>query len=138
MKMDLQALMDAFAESGRRERSRYHLTLGALIEALRSAPSDAVVRFDYMDCSPGEPHSYRGYYSDLSFDRSAEPITVSQFLDTAVCCLGGTYEGYKGGDFLMTEDTPLWAASYGCCGRAIVGHHVNNGNVVLLTKEVDL
>jgi hypothetical protein len=36
--MDMQKLVDAFGEIGRRESSRYHLTLGGAIKALESLP----------------------------------------------------------------------------------------------------
>ena len=35
--MDIQGMMDAVSDSLRRERSRYHLTLGGLISALEKA-----------------------------------------------------------------------------------------------------
>jgi hypothetical protein len=36
--------------------------------------------------------------------------------------LGTTYGGYKGGDFTMYDDSPLWVANYGeCSGTTILG-----------------
>ena len=29
--------------------------------------------------------------------------------------MGATFEGYKGGDFLMGKNTPLWVANYSYC-----------------------
>ena len=37
----------------------------------------------------------------------------------------------------MGEDTPLWAAPYGSCGRAIVGLKIKGEKIILETKEID-
>lgn len=134
--MDMQKLIDAMSETGRRERSRYHLTLGGAIKALEGMPPELPVEFD-RGGSPESAHSYRGYYSDLAFDVTAGPVTVSDFLDQLRQALGRTFEGYKGGDFAMKDDTPLWCASYGCCGAAIMGPVTGDGKLILATKEID-
>jgi hypothetical protein len=52
--------------------------------------------------------------------------------------LGKTLEGYKGGDFLMDADTPLWCSPYGdASGLAIVRMEYEDGLVQLFTKKVD-
>ena len=90
----------------------------------------------------GELMSYRGYYSDLAFAPRpgvkimvpigvsvprADPIpqqgTIARITDSGSsvfqvrerCRLayGETFEGYKGGGFTMSDDTPLWIAEYG-------------------------
>ena len=135
---DIQALLDAISESGRRERSNYHVTLGRLIEELEKLNNegwDRPVVFAHGG-SPRSPHSYRGYYSDLSFESGGE-IMAKEL--AAICrdALGRTFEGYKGGDYVMSKETPLWAAPYGCCGLAIVSIIVTADKVILGTKEVD-
>ena len=34
---------------------------------------------------------------------------------------GSKFEGYKGGDFTMTRDTPVWFSHYADTGPAIIG-----------------
>jgi hypothetical protein len=34
--------------------------------------------------------------------------------------IGEVFEGYKGGDFQMGRNTPVWLASYGCSGEKIM------------------
>lgn len=34
--------------------------------------------------------------------------------------MGEVFEGYKGGDFQMGRNTPVWLASYGCSGEKIM------------------
>ena len=135
--MDLQALVDRVGEIGRLARSDYHLCLGALIEKLSKAPSYYLVVFG--DGSfPLSVHSYRGYYSDLAFDCSDREITVADFLKIATDALGKTFQGYKGGDFVMSESTPLWASEWGVSsGLAIVAAEIVGGKVILLTKQID-
>ena len=136
--MDIQALVNAIGESGRLTRSRYQMTLGKMLRALEGCDGDMAVVFHGADSgSPGHPHSYRGYYSDLSFETVAEPVTVAEFKKQCSKALGTTYEGYKGGDFIMAEDTPLWCASYGRCGNAIIDLSTVDGKVMLFTKDVE-
>lgn len=135
--LDMQKIVDAMGEAGRLQRSNYHLTLGALIKALAVANPDALVIFD-TGGAPSSPHSYRGYYSDLAFETSGERMTAAHLLDTCRNALGVSFEGYKGGDFVMKENTPLWSASYGSCGRAIVAASPEtNGWIRLTTKEIE-
>ncbi len=135
--VDLQKLVDAMSEMGRITRANYHLTLGKLIEELKKLPDDKQVVFS-SGGSPNYADSYRGYYSDLALESTDGAITVAQLRATAESALGHTFTGYKGGDFVMSSNTPLWCAAYGCCGPAIVGITDDiDGRVVLVTKEVD-
>ena len=135
--MDIQKLMDVMGEADLRTRSRYHLTLGRLVEALMVAPISTRVEYD-CGGGPTEPHSYRGYYSDLAFQNAGEPVPVEQVLIDAKAAFGAEFTGYKGGEFLMGPDTPLWLSSYGDAGgRAITGVEQQPGRLVLLTRVID-
>jgi hypothetical protein len=134
--VDLQKLSDVMGEQDRRTRGKYQMTLGGMIAELEKLPADAHISFS-DGASPGEAMSYRGYYSDLSFEPEMGVETVGNFLARCKQSLGFTYEGYKGGDFTMAEDTPLWMASYGCCGEAIMAVTERDGAVVIDTKIVD-
>lgn len=137
--MNLQKMMDAISDADRRTRSCYHVTLGKAIELTEKAPDSYIVVFDYNNHSPGREMSYRGYYSDLSFEpENEEPKTVSEFEHQLKQALDQEYTGYKGGEFRMGADTPLWVATYGTTGRAIVGHRmIGDGVLELLTKSID-
>ena len=132
--MDIQALLNAISQSSHDTRSRYHLTLGRLIEFLGSIDPTIEVVTD-QGSYLGRPRSYRGYYSDLSFEPADEKITAGELLPVARSALNETFEGYKGGDFTMTESTPLWLAHYGTTGRAIMGSRVDGDRIVLTTAE---
>jgi len=135
--MDMQDIVNAIGEAGRNTRSDYHLTLGKAIEVIKDADKTLPVMFDCNNSYPGMPHSYRGFYSDLAFEWSTVGITAEFFLANLTTALGKTYVGYKGGDFTMTDDTPLWASDEGACGRAIMSATIEEDKVLLITKDVD-
>lgn len=136
--MDLQALINTMSEVSQRERSGYHLTLGGLIDGLKALPADLPVIFSHDGTSPADPCSYRGYYHDLAFASADEPRSVGDVLSEASNALGKVFEGYKGGDYLMTERTPLWASEYGMAsGWAVLGLSVKDNKAVLETRLVD-
>ncbi len=138
MSIDMQRLIDTMNELSRNERSKYHLTLGQLVSKLQATGPECSVRYDFEDDSgPGSLHSYRGYYSDLSLG-FADVMSVKELLERCNNAWGTAFEGYKGGQFVMANDTPLWAAQYGCCGRAITGAK-RYGNILMLeSKELDV
>lgn len=83
------------------------MNLAELIDTLERYPSEQEVRHGL-----GNPHSYRGYYEQLAF----EPIrdtSVGQMLDAANSCVGRSFAGWKGGDFVMTPDTQVWLSRRG-------------------------
>lgn len=137
--MDLQRLFDAMSAISKQERSKYHMTLGNLIDVLEAANDDAVVKFDNDELGhPGDLDSYRGYYSDLAFRPTTAPITVGFLKQAAAESHGATLTGYNGGEFFMDSDTPLWVSAYGCAsGIAIVGACTDGDTLILETKQVD-
>lgn len=134
--MDIQALIDSMNDISRDIRKCYHVTLEKAIEVVSGVNHNCDVIVD-VGGSLNAPHSYRGYYSDLSFAPTGEKITAGEFLKMLKDSLGKTFGGYKGGDFVMDEDTPLWFSPYGCTGRAIIALSVDKGTVLVHTKEVD-
>ncbi len=126
-KVDAQTRQDA-EEAGQ-------MTLGRFIVALEGVPQDALIRFD-VGGNPGEPLSYRGYYSDLAFGYDGPPATtVADVLTEARAAMGRGFEGYKGGNYIMHENTLVWVASYGTSsdGRRILGVSLSGGHVIVLT-----
>ena len=103
----MQALCDAMTAEWKRERAATQMTLGTLIASLEKLPPDSLVR------GLGHAHSYRGYYSDLAFEPQAVSITAAALLEQCRAAMGRVFEGYKGGDYVMGETTPVWIAHYG-------------------------
>lgn len=127
--MGFQVLADGLAEASRLQRSEIQVTLGELIDHLRTLGERSTVSFS-TGGGPTKPHSYRGYYSDLAFEPSGENVQAAKLLEDCVSILGSYFEGYKGGMFLMDEDTPVWCATYGDTGRPVV--YLDNG--ILMVK----
>lgn len=66
-----------------------------------------------------EPHSYRGYYDCLGFTIDMTPDSADANRQRLLACVGKTLSGYKGGDFLMDEYTPVYNAVYGPTGHPV-------------------
>ena len=74
--------------------------------------------------------SYRGYYDDLALgyiakdyyeeNKDDEIHTVKDFLEEAKRCLGKTFYGWKGGEFIMDKNTPLWVANSGHTSNFVI------------------
>jgi len=111
----LQAMVDGMSAQWQRERAESQMTLGKFIELLAAMPADFLI--DGL----GEPDSYRGYYSDLAFGREPEKVTAGALLAMCRAAMGQVYQGYKGGDYMMGANTPLWVAHYGSCGEKLMG-----------------
>jgi len=117
--MNLQALVDGMSEQWKRERAETQMTLGKLIAALETMPQDAPV------ANLHNAHSYRGYYSDLAFEPAHGTRPASELLAECRNAMGRVFQGYKGGDFMMGETTPVWVACYGCCGDKLIAVHAD-------------
>lgn len=93
----------------------YHLSLSQLIASLREEPDPSrLVKVGFR-----HPHSYRGYYTDVAFE-IARNVTVGEMLAAAQSALGSTYQGWKGGDYVMREHTDTWlVTAEGDCGESL-------------------
>jgi hypothetical protein len=69
--------------------------LSELIERLEREDPDLVLPVGWAS-----PHSYRGYYECLAFERR-DDVSVADCLAAAREALGSTYQGWKGGDYTM-------------------------------------
>lgn len=105
--VDIQAMIDGMAARAQTTRAQTQLTLGQLIAALSQLPADLLM------ANLRNPHSYRGYYCDLAFERAEGTRLAGDLLAECRAAMGEVFEGYKGGDFVMGRNTPLWVSSYG-------------------------
>lgn len=106
---NLQAMFDGISAQEARKRAESQMTLGKLMSELElMLPETQVANLCF-------PDSYRGYYSDLYFEKQEGTRPASELLDVCKASMGKVFEGYKGGDYVMGASTPLWIATYGCC-----------------------
>lgn len=87
--------------------------LRELIDELSGLNPETIVKYGF-----GEPMSWRGDYYELAFE-PVKDTTIGSMLEYANSALGSTYEGYKGGEFTMHENSEVYIASYGSTGEAI-------------------
>ena len=110
--MNMQALIDGLNAQGMRERAATQMTFGELIERLGQLPPDTPI-------AAGDPDSYRGYYSDVALDPTEES-TAGELLVECREMMGRTMTGYKGGDYPVHENCPVWVAPYGSTGDKLM------------------
>lgn len=123
----INARMEQMSKKWFAERSRTQMTLGGLIDVLESMDRNTPVNL-------GDPHSYRGYYSDLGLTPC--DATVQDLLNDCRSAMGRVFYGYKGGEFIMHQNTPVWVASWGSTGRKLMA--VNpNGDYITAPDERD-
>ena len=129
--MNMQEYIDNMSKKWRQERAETQMTLGELMRQLSAMDPDSEITGIH------EQHSYRGYYSDLAFEAAGNPMLVTDLIDMLTNeCLGKTFTGYKGGEFTMESDTPLWIAEYGCCGPRIMSiNQLTKNSFELVTEE---
>jgi hypothetical protein len=60
------------------------------------------------------PHSYRGYYNEVSFERLSGRVTVAQIKSDIDRALAETFCGWKGGEYSYWFDTPAHLSDEGC------------------------
>lgn len=140
----VQAMVNCINQAAQVKRSQSEqMTLGELIEKLEGVPDTEYVVHLHgkMSVTIGSPHSYRGYYCDLAFMEVVGPLpTVEDVLIMLKGCMGKTFTGYKGGEFMMGESTPVWISVYGECSRIAPVDIILNEEkfiVTIITKEID-
>ena len=123
----LQLMFDGFAAARKAERAKTQMTLGGLIDRLKEFEPEAMID------GIAFPHSYRGYYSDLAFDKIDYRRTAVALLEDCKSTLGMTLQGYKGGDYDMGQSTPVWIANYGSCGTRIM--EITDDGIIVTEDE---
>lgn len=132
MNLNLQAIFDNAIAAQRQEhlKASPQLTLGELILKLEAiADKTKQVHFAFEYAHPTQLDSWRGSYDELAlgFSLEGQAPTVAALLEELKSAIGKTFEGYKGGQYVMGKNTPVWVANYGNTG--------NTGIVEVLEKD---
>ncbi|MBV5269031.1 MAG: hypothetical protein JZU55_02770 [Afipia sp.] len=114
------------------------MNLGQFIETLARAPSGAEVHIDALSLSPTKFSSYRGSYDHLALGWAEDgSCVVSDLLAAARACVGATFEGYKGGDYVMGNNTPIYISNYGRVGNLVIsGLEIGDRYVEIQTEKI--
>lgn len=143
---DIQQMVDTMNETASQERSNYHLTYGDLVKALKAAPADATFderitgigsyRGYYIDIAlftdeeglEYEDCEFTGEYSTGEYGQWSQehrhfikeiPTNANELGNLLESIIGKDFVGYKGGNFTITEDKPLWFESQSNCSSSI-------------------
>lgn len=96
---------------------------------------DKRIVFDFGDFSPKELISWRGDYSHLAITYSNIQRTAKHFLSELKAIRGAILEGYKGGKFIMKNETPVWVANWGYSGHTSVTGIIDSGYLIVITTS---
>jgi hypothetical protein len=117
------------------------ISLGSLIEKLGRCDPGARVYFDFSRLSPTSVNSYRGYYdhlaigfADVQYDAAKK---VGELLTELRSCVGKVFSGYQGGNYRMTEQTPVWVGNWGESTDTVIVGVLREGDyaAVILTRN---
>lgn len=117
--MDIQDILSNAIDLERfvRMKTSEQLMLIELIMKLDAiANKDKLIVFDDGKFWPERVDSWRGSYAELALEYCSNEelmLIVSELLADLKDAVGKTFRGYKGGDFIMGKNTPLWVACYG-------------------------
>lgn len=151
--MDLQEYASKIIEAKRKDGmiDSPQLTLGQLIKELEEAGikndkgEDKNVDFDFGSAIPTVLTSWRGSYAELALgyrlsgydvpnEKHFGDCIAAKLLEELKSGVGATYEGWKGGDFKMDMDTPVWVANPGNADNTAIIGVLNLGyRIIILT-----
>lgn len=126
---NIQAFVDGLSAQWQRERGTTQMTLGELISALEKLQPGAEVT------GLNRPHSYRGYYEDLAFEPTDGKVSAASLLDDCRGVMGKILVGYKGGNFVMGELTPVWCSTYGTSSGLRLMAMLADGTIEMAAEE---
>lgn len=141
--MDMQTYIQNAVKAGRQNTlsKSDQLTLGELIlklepivEKQKERKDEAEVKYDFEYLFPTSIDSWRGSYDELAlnFEIEGNCMKVTDFLKMLKEALGKEFTGYKGGEFYMNKNTPVWVANYGNSGNTAVIDVVDDGYQIIL------
>jgi len=140
LKKEVQEMRDKeFSES-------LQITIGELINQLkaielREGDDEQYVIFDFGGYVPDGIDSWRGSYSELAIGHANKPYReypkLSDFINMLESAIGSTFYGWKGGEFEMNEDTPIWVDNYGEYTETVVVGVIDDGfRIIIETRYI--
>lgn len=129
------------AQRGMRFKDSPQITLGELISKLEATRDnhEKYVEFDFEYLRPKGVHSWRGAYHELAIDfepdvENSSTTKLDDFIKILKEAVGSTFTGWKGGDYVMSEETPVWVSRPGMgANTAVIGVHDASYKTVILT-----
>lgn len=139
-------------------REKYNspqLTLGQLISEIEKcgivtdSGKDKFICYDFGSAIPTELDSWRGVYDHLALgymltghdntQAKYQHISAKEILAHLKNAIGKTYTGWKGGDYVMDINTPVWVSNSGNADHTgIVGILDEGWRLIILTAYCDI
>jgi len=154
--MDLQAYIEKQLKIERAQKltTTNQMTLGRLISELekiepKQGDDEQNVVFDFEFLFPTTLDSWRGSYDELALGwdyggyapsdcadhNNRQNTKLTDLVQELKGAIGKTFTGWKGGDYVMSEDTPIWVANPGNTGNTTISEVVGNGYEVILMTQ---
>ena len=138
--MDLQKYIQNAVLASRQKTlaNSDQLTLGEMIlkveHLLTTKKGDESVVYDFGYLFPTEIDSWRGSYSELALDYKTDGNrkSLTDFCSMLKGAVGKEFTGYKGGEFIMNKNTPVWVSNYGESSNTAVIDVVDGGYQILI------
>ncbi len=122
--MDMTAINEILSgQRAARFGASRQLNLGQIIEKLEAVlDKTKKVCFPFGYLHPTTLRSWRGAYEELAigFEEDTPSPTVEELIVVCKSALYTTFDGYKGGDFEMSDNTPVWVANWGNSGSTAI------------------
>lgn len=151
--MDLQTYLNKMLQISRDKsfENSPQITLGELIKQIEEVGAkreingeDKTICFDFGYSYPTTLDSWRGSYNELAlgykftgrgnYDENFTEPTAESLLTELKSAIGKVYTGWKGGEFIMNENTPLWVSNPGdACNTGIIGILDKGYELVIIT-----
>ena len=136
----LQELAQWALDRLERETQRHdHMTLEALAGKLAALEAHVPLAMEDGAAPHPQVHSYRGYYSHAAIPPGAgfPTTTAGGMLETIRRAMGLPVYGWKGGEFRLYPDTPVWIAPLGENSQlALTDVREEDGRAVLMTRQL--
>lgn len=116
------------------------LHLEDLIEKLAKCNPDNEVYFDYENRPVSHLISWRGVYAELSLDSNhdGKAVKTGELLENCRTAIGKEFTGYKGGEFVMSEHSLVYADEYSTAsGFATCDVVEKDGKTIIETIRVN-
>ena len=121
------------------------MTIGEVIDALKTADPKHCVTFAFAGCVPTTVNSWRGIYAEAALgyeagDYGAKEVIVKELLERLEQAIAPDAEfcGWKGGDYRYNRDTPLHIDNPGRCTHTeLTRVEVGEWDVTLHTEQIN-
>ncbi len=128
------------------------LSLGELIKILEAvkllSKEEKIVRFDFGTAIPDGTGSWRGDYSEIELnyiltgydngEHHMDEVKLTYLIKILKDSVGREFTGWKGGEFVMQEDTRLWVSNAGNASHTGITGIIDKGyEVILETAHFD-